>query len=406
MLSDEVIDKVVERLTNRIEQANQYVLLQIGKKVKQVYNMTPSQAQKLVQVLKYGGDYEKIVKKLQEITKLNIKDIKKIFEEIAKNDYDFAKQFYDFRNKKYIPFEQNKALQRQIEAIRILTNEKYIDLARTKALGFSIRNKKGKVIFKGLRQTYNEAIDKAVLNVVQGKGSFYEQMHGILKDIGMSGLKTLDYASGRSMRLDSAIRMHMEDAIGQLHNETQKLIGEEFDSDGVEITVHLNPAPDHELVQGRQFSNKEFYKFQNDIDCYSYDGTFFPSEFEGHDRRSISELNCKHYTFAIILGVNIPQYSNEQLQDIINRNDKGFDFDGKHYSMYEGTQLQREVEREIRKQKDLQMFGLETGDDKLVRDSQYKIRLLNKKYKQLSEASELPTKLQRLRVSNYKRVRI
>lgn len=406
MLSDEVIEKVVERLTNRIEQANSYVLQQIGKKIKQIYNMTPNEAQKLVQVLKYGGDYEKITRKLAEITKLNIKDIKKIFEEIAKNDYDFAKQFYDFRNKKYIPFEQNKALQRQIEAIRVLTENKYIDLARTKALGFSIKNNKGKVIFKGLKQVYNEAIDKAVLSVVQGKSTFYENMHSILKDIGVSGLKTLDYKSGRSIRLDSAIRMHIEDAIKQLHNETQKQIGEEFDSDGVEITVHLNPAPDHERVQGKQFSNKEFNKFQNDIDCYSYDGIFFSHEFEGHDRRSISELNCKHYTFAIILGVNIPQYSNEQLQEIINRNDKGFDFENKHYTMYDGTQLQRQIEREIRNQKDLQMFGLTSGDDKLVRDSQYKIRLLNKKYKQLSEASNLPTKMQRLRVSGYKRTRI
>lgn len=406
MLSDEVIEKVVERLTNRIEQANTYVLTQIGKKIKQIYNMTPSEAQKLIQVLKYGGDYEKITRKLAEITKLNIKDIKKIFEEIARNDYDFAKQFYDFRNKKYIPFEQNKTLQRQIEAIRVLTEGKYIDLARTKALGFSIRNNKGKVIFKGLKQVYNEAIDKAVLSVVQGKDTFYNNMHSILKDIGESGLKTLDYKSGRSIRLDSAIRMHMEDAIKQLHNETQKQIGEEFDSDGVEITVHLNPAPDHERVQGRQFSNIEFNKFQNDIDCYSYDGIFFSHEFEGHDRRSISELNCKHYTFSIILGVNIPQYSNEQLQEIIDRNDKGFDFENKHYTMYDGTQLQRQIEREIRNQKDLQMFGLTSGDDKLVRDSQNKIRLLNKKYKQLSEASNLPTKMQRLRVSGYKRTRI
>lgn len=406
MLSDEIIDKVVDRLINRIEQANQYVLLQIGRKVKQISYLKPNEAQKLVNVLKYGGDYEKIVKKLQEITKLNIKDIKKIFEEVAKNDYEFAKQFYDYRNKRYIPFEENTTLQRQIRAIEKLTSEKYIDLARTNALGFSIRNNKGKIIFKGLKQVYNEAIDKAVISVIQGKSTFYEQMHQILKDIGESGLKTLDYESGRSIRLDSAIRMHMEDAIKQLHNETQQQIGEEFDSDGVEITVHLNPAPDHEEVQGKQFSNEEFYKFQNDIDCKSYDGTFFASEFEGHDRRSISQYNCKHYTFAIILGVNIPQYSNKQLKEIIDRNDKGFTFNGKHYTMYDGTQLQRQIEREVRKQKDLQMYGLASGDEKIVRDSQIKIRQLNKKYKELSVASGLPTKMQRMRVSGYKRTHI
>ena len=34
MLSDEVLDKVIERLANRIEQGNQYVLEQIAKKIK------------------------------------------------------------------------------------------------------------------------------------------------------------------------------------------------------------------------------------------------------------------------------------------------------------------------------------------------------------------------------------
>ena len=162
MLSDEVIEKASERLVNRIEQANEYILEQIGKKIKQIYDLKSSEAHKLANILKYGGDYEKIVKKLQQITKLNVKDIEKIFKEVARNDYEFAKQFYDYRDKKYIPFEQNIALQRQIKAIADLTAKQYIDISRTKALGYSIRNNKGEVIFSGLKQTYNDAIDKAI----------------------------------------------------------------------------------------------------------------------------------------------------------------------------------------------------------------------------------------------------
>ena len=404
MLSDEVVEKVTERLINRLEQANEYVLREIGKKIKYIGTLTPSKAQQLIQILKYGGDYEKIIKKLNEITNLNVKDIKKIFEEIAKNDYDFAKQFYDYRKKKYISFEQNKALQRQINALAKITSEKYIDIARTKALGFTIKNEKGKIIFKGLRQTYNEAIDKAVLSVVQGKSTFQEQMYSLLKNIGVSGLKTLDY-NGRSIRLDSAVRMQMDDAIRQLHNETQRQFGKEFNSDGVEITVHENPAPDHEEVQGRQFSNEEFDKFQNDIDAVSYDGIEFPatSEETGYDRRSISEYNCKHFTFSIILGVNIPQYSNKELKQIIDKNNKGFMYEGKHYTMYEGTQLQRELERKVREQKDLQILGVESNNKELINKSQQNITKLTRKYKQLSEISKLKTKMQRMRVSNYKR---
>ena len=414
MLSDEIIDKVIERLVNRIEQGNTYVLEQIAKSIKKIGTLSPTNAQRLIQVFKYGGDYQKIVKQLAKITNLNVRDIYKIFEEIARNDYEFAKQFYDYRKVKYIPFDENIALQRQINAIAEMTAKEYVNIARTSAIGFSIRDKNKNIIFQDLSKTYNDAIDKAILNVAQGKTTFQEEMYDLMNQLGSSGLRVLDYENGRTLRLDSAIRMHIKDNIRSMHNEMQQQIGREFGSDGVEITVHLSPAPDHALVQGKQFSTKrpsknelsEFEKFQSDEDSYSYDGTFFSKEHNGHDRRSIGQYNCYHYTFAIILGVNKPQYSNEQLQEILEKNEKGFDFDGKHYTFYEGEQLQRKLETEIRKQKDLQIMGKASDNEKLKMKSQKKINQLTKKYNELSLESGLPKKPTRLRVSKYRKSRI
>jgi len=404
MLSDEVIEKVTERLVNRIEQGNTYVLEQIGESIKKIGTLTPSKAQQLEQVLKYGGDYDKIVRKLAQITKLNVKDIKKIFEEVAKNDYQFAEQFYDYRGKKFIPYSQNKELQRQVNAITNVMIDEYI--SSTKAIGFSVRDAKGNAISQTLEETFQDAIDKAIVSISQGKTTFDEEMYSLMKELGSSGIKKIDYENGRSMRFDSYFRMLTKDSLRNLHNEEQKLFGEEFDADGVEISVHLNPAPDHELVQGRQFSNEEFDKFQNDQDAKSYDGIDFPaiSDETGHDRRAISQYNCYHYTFAIVLGVSKPEYSNKQLQKIIDGNNKGFEYDGKHYTMYEGQQLLRKLETEIRKQKDIQIMA-KAGDNKeLIAESQGNITTLTNKYKELSKASGLPTKMDRLRVSDYKRI--
>ena len=406
MLSEEVLDKVVERLVNRIEQGNEYILSQIGSKIDEIGTLKPTQAMQLSQMIKYGGDYNKIVKKLSEITKLNKKDIEKIFEEVAKSDYQFAEKFYKYRNKKYIPFDENNQLKKQVDALAKITQDKYTEIARSKALGFSVRNKKGDIIFKGLKQTYDDAIDKAVLSVSQGKTTFQDEMYRILKEIGVSGIKTLDF-NGKTMRLDSAIRMHMKDALRQLHNELDAEFGKEFDADGVEISVHLNPAPDHELVQGRQFSIDEFNKFQNDKDAKSYDDIDFPatSEETGYDRRSISEYNCYHKTFSIILGVSEPTYSNEELQKIIDDNNKGFDFEGKHYTNYEGTQLQRRIETEIRKNKDLQILGRTSNNEKLANESQIKINQLTRKYNKLSQISGLSKFTERMRVSGYRPIK-
>ena len=406
MLSEEVLDKVIERLANRIEQGNEYVLAKIGNKIDEIGRLQPTQVIQLQQIIKYGGDYDKIVKKLAEITKLNKKEIEKIFHEVAKSDYEFSKKFYDYRGKKYIPYDENSQLKKQVDALAKITNDKYTEIARSKALGFSVRDKKGNIIFKGLKQTYNETIDQAIMSVAQGKTTFQEEMYRILKNIGISGIKTLDF-NGRSVRLDSAIRMHMKDALRQLHNEIDTEFGKEFGADGVEISVHGAPAPDHELVQGRQFSNAEFQKFQSDQDAVSYDGIEFPatSEETGYDRRSISQYNCYHKTFSIILGVSKPVYSDEQLQEIIDMNHEGFDFDGKHYTNYEGTQLQRRIETEVRKQKDLQILGRTSGNEKLARESQIKINQLNAKYKRLSKISGLPTMTERMRVSEYRKIK-
>lgn len=403
MLSDEVLEKIVERLANRIEQANTYVLKKIGKSIKKIGTAKPSDLQQLEQMLKYGGDYDKIVRELAKVTELNVKDIKDIFREVAKKDYQFAEKFYKYRGMKYIPFDENLALKSQVDALANITAREYVNIANTSAIGFSVKDLRGRTIFQNLGNTYRDVIDEAVLSVSQGKSTFDEQMGRIIKELGGSGLKTVNYATGRSMRLDSAVRMNMRGALRGLHNELQEQFGAEFDSDGVEISVHSNPAPDHALVQGRQFSNEEFYKFQNDMDAVDYQGKQFPAEFEGHDRRSISEYNCYHYIFSIVLGVSEPEYTNGELRDIINKTNEKVKIDGKEYTHYEATQLQRQLERKVREQKDIQIMAKESGNELLAGEAQYKITHLTRKYKEVSQIAGLPTYMERMRVAGYRR---
>ena len=414
MLSDEVLERVSERIIQRIEKVNTDILKHIGKNIKEIGTLNSSQAHKLVQTLKYGGDYQKIVKELSKITKLNVKDIQDIFEEVAKHDYKFAKQFYDYRGINYIPYEENIALQSEVRAIANITARRVAEMMRPNVLGYGYI-KDRETTFKGLKKAYYDLLDEAVLSVSQGKETFDSAMTRQIKQMGGSGLKVI-YESTyidkngierhHTRRLDSAIRMNMKDSLRELHNETQRIFGEEFGSDGVEISVHSNPAPDHEEVQGKQFSNIEFEKFQNDDTAISYDGVVFTPDYDGRDRRAISEYNCYHYTFSIVLGVNKPEYTNEQLQEIIDNNNKGFELDGKTYTNYEGTQIQRRLETEIRKQKDIQIMARESGQDDLVLQSQKKITQLTRKYKELSDISGLPTKMKKMKISGYRRVKV
>ena len=400
MITEEQVEQIVSRLMDRVQEANTKYLKSIGSSIKSLKSLKTTEALRLMQILKYGGKYEDIIRQIAKYTSMNLNDIDKIFHEYAKKDQMFYKQFYEYRNKPFIPYEQNMALQMQTQALaNIVRNEMY-DFTRTNVLGYTINGK-----FYNLRDTYNKLLDEAFLNVGQGKETFDSAISNIMKQIGGSGLKTLNYESGRSVRLDSATRMYVKSRLRELHTENQRIIGEEIEYDGWEISVHGNPAPDHELVQGHQFSIEEYEKLNNGDEAKDYKGNIYTLDHDYNGSyRPIHELNCYHVPFSIILGVSKPQYTDKQLKQIIDDNHKGFEYEGKHYTNYEGTQLQRMLERKIREQKDIQILAKAEGNELLAGESQHKITILTNKYRELSKASGLPTKANRLRVPNYKRV--
>lgn len=402
MISEEQIELLVERLIARIQEANTYFLMKMGSSVGKIKELTPTQAQQLVQILKYGGNYEDIINEIAKYTNLNVKDIDEIFSAYAKKDMMFSKQFYEYRN---IPFVESEVLKTQRLALTEIAKNEMYNFTRNNVLGYTIRDAKGKPQFYGLRETYNRVLDEALLNVGQGKETFDSAMTRIMKDIGGSGLKTIEYQSGRSMRLDSAVRMHLKSRLRELHNENQRIIGEEIDYDGWEISVHSNPAPDHAPVQGRQFSITEYEKLNSGANAKDYKGNTYTLDHDNKNGyRPISEMNCYHYAFSVVLGVSKPEYTDEQLKEIIDKSNEKVEIDGKKYTRYECSQLQRNLERRIREQKDIQMLGKSSGNNELIAESQEKITQLTNKYKELSDISGLPTKMQRLRVTGYKRV--
>ena len=290
-----------------------------------------------------------------------------------------------------------------VRSIGDITSEVYSNIARTRGIGFLFKDVNGQIYFKNIQQAYYEIIDRGILSISQGKETFQQEMRRIIKQLGNSGM--VIYESGRTRRLDSAIRMNILDGIRQVNNETTKRFGEEYGADGIEISVHANPAPDHADVQGRQFSKEEYKKLEDGEIAKDYKGR---SRQLGHSKsgsyRHISEYNCYHKIFSIVLGVSEPEYSERQLNEIQEKNMKGFEFEGKHYSLYEGSQLCRRVELEIRKSKDTQILARASGDDELVLQSQGRITKLTNKYREILKASGLPSQLKRASVSGYQRV--
>ena len=163
--------------------------------------------------------------------------------------------------------------------------------------------------------------------------------------------------------------------------------GEEFGADGVEIDAHNYCAEDHLPYQGRQFKKAEFDEIQNSL----------PRQFE--------MWNCRHTVHAIILGLSEPLYTEDERQAMKEQSTEKIEFEGKEYTRYEATQLQRRIETSVRQSKDRAIIAKASGDDLTRRVEQLRINQLKQKYGEITNTFKTPPALDRMSVRGFRPVK-
>ena len=392
-MNEKLQEQLADIFTQRYKDFNDKILEELGKTINKFAKLTPTQAHKLAVQLKYNKSYKELIKELAKVAKMSQKDIKKILEEVAKQNIEFADTFYKARGLKTPIYEDSKSLQRLVNAYATISSGNMFNLAKT--TGFRLLDNKKNPLLLNFEKTYIEVIDRCVYATMTGTNTFGEVMKNTISQLVDSGVRNIEYRSGYTQRLDSAVRRNVLDTMRELNNEVQVQFGEEFEADGVEISTHENPAPDHEDVQGRQFAKEEFNKFQEQKRCEDTNGNVY-NDITDIQRRAISTLNCYHYVFSIILGVSKPLKSNAQLEAIKKRNESGVKIDDKDYTMYQVTQIQRKIETEIRKEKDNiainRFIDTEQAKQEVI-NSNKRIKLLRAKYNEICKISGLSNRL-------------
>ena len=386
-MNNDKLELALERFVKRFEEFNTEVLEEFGKTIKKFEKLTPSQAHKLAQQMKNGRDIEKILVDLERISELSRKDIEDLLEITAKENINFANTYYEAKKMDKVSYEDSKQFQDLVKAVEKTTKGEFANLSKTTALKLLKDN--GKPLYLDIKKAYNEVIDRCVLAVATGQMDYQKAMYDTIKQLSSSGVKKVYYDNKNKRsyvrRLDSSVRMNILDGVRQVNIGIQEQVGKEFGADGVEVSHHVNCAPDHIYIDGQQFSKKKFEKINNNL------------------TRPVASMNCRHFVFSIVLGVSSPLYTKKQLEQDRKNNEKGFEYEGKHYTLYEGEQLQRKIELAVRQQKDLQIIAKASNDKDTISKSQSNITQLTQKYKELSKISGLPTKMNRLRVVGYKR---
>lgn len=407
-MDDRTQELLAKKFSDRFADYNEKVLKELAQIIKEFKGLTPSEARKLAQQLKYDKNYVDLLDELQKLTKMSKKEIKKILEEVAKQNVEFADVYFKARKMETPIYEKSVELQTIVNTVADMSGGDFQNIARStgfRLMGDRIINGK---IFKvpldlDIKTVYNNLIDECIYSIIEGKEGYDEAMSKVIEQLAESGVRYIEYdnegKNPTSQSIESAVRRNVMDSIRETAIKTSQELGEEFDYDGWEVTVHTAPAPDHMYVQGHQFKIEEFEKFQNDENCVDVNGVEYPatSEETGHDRRSIGQYNCYHTAFTIIVGVDDPLFSQKQLDKIIETNDNKIEFEGKEYTLYELTQLQRKIETRIRKQKNRYvMYSSANKDgeyDKKILKAQKKITQLSDKYRKVTKLGNIRDRL-------------
>lgn len=195
------------------------------------------------------------------------------------------------------------------------------------------------------------------------------------------------------------------DGIRAVNLKVWDILGKTLKMDGYELSVHEFSAPDHEPIQGRQFTKKQYERLNTQkpfrsFTCKGQDGMKFDAI-----ERPIGVWNCRHFAYPIILGAAVPNFTDEELEEYKERNQKGYTFpDGKHYTMYECTQYQRELETKIRREKDKQIMYKEAGNIEEAKKHQAKVNDIMREYKAFSDACGLRMVYRNIKVDGYRKI--
>ena len=117
-------------------------------------------------------------------------------------------------------------------------------------------------------------------------------------------------------------------------------------------------------------------------------------------RRRIGTLNCGHSAHPIIMG-SPPQYSPGELEQMRTANEDGIMYEGRHYTGYEATQRQRNIESAMRRKKRRILVDEATGDAEKLQADQIRLQLQRQEYARFSKAAKLRTQGERAETAGF-----
>lgn len=379
----EILDALPEELADLYRALENTLLDEICSRLVIADQLNEVTVQDIKVLRSHGIDLKSIEESISKTTGVSKQKLNSLLNDVVARNQKYYTEVIDLA---HVTQPETLVDASTVDAIKQQTHDAFHNL--TASMGFLV----GNTMLKPAR-AYQWALDNAEMQIQSGAISYNQAIANAVRQLAENGIKVVDYESGHRDSIDVAARRAVMTGVNQICAKYTEQAAEYLDTPYFEVSAHAgardipgkSPWSSHKAWQGRCYSIRS-----NDI---------YPSIYDVCGLGAVDGLegaNCRHRRNVWVEGVSERTYTDEQLAHIDD--DLGCTFDGKTYTAYEATQMQRRVERQIIKQKRFATAYKASGQTDEYRAAKAKLTRLNAKYKAFSEAAKLPLQWERTKV--------
>ena len=384
----EVLDALPEELAELYRSLESQLLDEICSRLNLADQLNEVTVQAMRALRSHGISQQEIERAIRRTTNISEKKLTELLDDVVERNQRYYSELIKMADvtvpKTLLSIEDTYAIYEQ-------TRQTFRNI--TQSMAFLVDN--GRTLLQPAR-AYQWALDNAVLQVQSGAISYNQAIRYAVKQLADSGIKVAEYESGHRDQIDVAARRAVMTGVNQLCQKYAEQSEDYLGTDLVEVSAHIGARDtgvgpeNHKGWQGKVYRWSEKPRASHQM---------YPDfvETTGYGTGpGLGGWNCRHHYFPYIEGVSERTYTDEQLAHIDDGHD--VDFEGKHYTAYEATQKQRQIERTVRKLKREQTAYKAAGMTEEEQAATARIRRLNAEYKAFSDAAGLPMQRDRMRV--------
>lgn len=357
------------------------IMADIVRKIKTAGDLSGSTVYLMEQLSYMGYDIDSIKKMIQEALEESEEYVDKLYDDVLQHEYLGASPIFQAKEVPMIPFKQNPVMQNLLSFAKRSTNDEMKNMTRT--MGFVKKTSDGTKAVE-LSKFYQETMDKALMEVATGTFSLDRALNDAVNTMVNSGVRWIDYDSGHHNRIAVAARRSVMSGLAHASQEQTLNMAKELDIHTFEVSAHMGARPTHAVWQGKVYTDEEL------------ESVCGLGEVTG-----LLGVNCYHNYYMFFEGVSKRTYTDEELERW--KDDTPTEYEGKKYTNYEARQRMRQMETNMRAQKEkIKLLEKGGASKEVIQSAQARYRKQMSEYERFADAMNMKTQKNRITIGDGK----